>query len=69
MKRHSLITESVKTTERCQMVDVTSRVRQAVKSAGIDDGMAIVYVPHTTRCVAKLPPSTAGSQAKVWAVF
>jgi secondary thiamine-phosphate synthase enzyme len=30
------------------MIDITSRVRQLVQDAGVDQGLALVYVPHTT---------------------
>jgi len=51
MRAHSLHTEAVKTSARSQMIDVTDRVQRAVGSAQIHDGMAIVFVPHTTAAV------------------
>jgi secondary thiamine-phosphate synthase enzyme len=33
------------------MIDVTNRVEQFVRSELVTDGMAIVYVPHTTAAV------------------
>ena len=42
---------SVKTGSREEMVDVTAKVRQAVKDAGTDSGMAVCFVPHTTAAV------------------
>jgi secondary thiamine-phosphate synthase enzyme len=38
----------VSTRQRCQMVDVTDRVREAVAASGIRDGYVICFVPHTT---------------------
>ena len=38
----------VKTRARTELIDITSHVRQAVASAGIDEGICVVYVPHTT---------------------
>ncbi|MFP4378970.1 MAG: secondary thiamine-phosphate synthase enzyme YjbQ [Candidatus Sumerlaeia bacterium] len=38
----------VKTRERCQMVNITSQVRDAVKDSGVTEGMCLVYCPHTT---------------------
>jgi secondary thiamine-phosphate synthase enzyme len=29
-------------------IDITSLVRDAVKKSGVDDGLAVVYCPHTT---------------------
>ena len=46
-----MVTESVKTRQRCEMVDVTDRIRQIVKQRGIESGMVIIYVPHTTAAV------------------
>ena len=39
---------SVKTGSRIEMVDITSSVQKEVTSAGIADGICVVYVPHTT---------------------
>ncbi|MFA9479485.1 secondary thiamine-phosphate synthase enzyme YjbQ [Phycisphaerales bacterium AB-hyl4] len=39
---------SVKTHQRDEMLDVTDHVREAVRDAGVRDGQALAYVPHTT---------------------
>ena len=39
---------SVSTRQRAQMVDVTAEVQRAVRTAGLQSGCAVVYVPHTT---------------------
>jgi len=41
-------TIQVKTGSRIQFVDVTSRVREAISKSGVRDGIALIYVPHTT---------------------
>ena len=46
-----LVTLAVRTTARNELVDVTGRVGDAVRQGGVADGMAIVYVPHTTAAV------------------
>src|SRR5436305_3588639 len=51
MPTHSLITETVRTSRRSEMIDVTRRVQSAVAARGVTDGMAIVYVPHTTAAI------------------
>ena len=51
MQSFSIQTETVRTQARSQMIDVTDRVRQLVRRLGVNDGMAIVYVPHTTAAV------------------
>jgi secondary thiamine-phosphate synthase enzyme len=38
----------IRTGGRDEMIDITSRVQRAVQDAGIADGLATVYVPHTT---------------------
>ena len=38
----------VTTQHRSQMIDVTEQVRRAVREAGVGQGLATVYVPHTT---------------------
>ncbi len=39
---------SVRTSRRCEMVDITGQVAQLVRQNGISSGDAIVYCPHTT---------------------
>src|SRR5512136_1087320 len=41
-------TIEVRTTSRCEMVDVTDRVRAAAREGGLSGGAVLVYVPHTT---------------------
>lgn len=38
----------VKTTKNEQFIDITSLVDETVAKSGVKDGMAIVFVPHTT---------------------
>ena len=39
---------SIRTSRRNQLVDITYEVKEIVKSSGVDEGLCIVYVPHTT---------------------
>ncbi|MDX9746007.1 MAG: secondary thiamine-phosphate synthase enzyme YjbQ [Syntrophales bacterium] len=39
---------SIKTTSRCQMVDITGQVRSVLRESGYRNGLCQVYVPHTT---------------------
>lgn len=41
-------TIQVRTTDRDQMVELTSQVRAMVRQNGIRQGSVVVYVPHTT---------------------
>lgn len=36
------------TYKKCTFVNITDKVREAVKKSGVQDGAAIVYCPHTT---------------------
>lgn len=38
----------VNTTKKTQFVDITSKVSEVIRQRGIDDGLCMVYVPHTT---------------------
>jgi secondary thiamine-phosphate synthase enzyme len=42
---------SVRTNSRCEMLDITSEVRTAVREAGIKRGEAVIYCPHTTAAI------------------
>jgi len=39
---------SLKTSRRCEMIDITSRVGQIVRDSGIRNGTVTVFCPHTT---------------------
>ena len=43
-----MTTLTVKTSRREELVDVTGQVRRAVGQAGVETGVAICFVPHTT---------------------
>ena len=36
------------TRNRCELVDMTDQVRDAVARSGVEDGICVVFVPHTT---------------------
>lgn len=46
-----LETRTVRTSTRNELIDVTDRVREVVAQRNLEDGMVIVYVPHTTAAV------------------
>jgi secondary thiamine-phosphate synthase enzyme len=48
MRGGSVVGFSVKTTRRSELVDITDRVASIVDTSGVTDGVAYVYVPHTT---------------------
>ena len=39
---------SVKTGARAEMIDITGRVQETLRQAGVKDGLCLVYIPHTT---------------------
>ena len=39
---------TIETQHRCEMIDITRLVRQAVNESRLDSGMAFCFVPHTT---------------------
>ena len=39
---------SVQTRERVQMIDITAEVQKAVTETGLQAGLVLVFVPHTT---------------------
>ncbi len=39
---------SVRTSRRCEFVDITGEVRKAVLESGMSDGIVVIYCPHTT---------------------
>lgn len=38
----------VKTSSREELKDITSEVKRAVNESGVEDGIVVLYVPHTT---------------------
>jgi secondary thiamine-phosphate synthase enzyme len=42
---------NVKTRAKTEFQDITDQVSDAVKESGIEDGLCVVYVPHTTAAV------------------
>jgi secondary thiamine-phosphate synthase enzyme len=44
-------TFEVRTRSRRELVEVTAEVRRVVRASGIQDGLCVVYCPHTTAAV------------------
>ena len=42
---------SVKTQAKTELIDVTSDINQVVQKSGIEQGLCMIYVPHTTAAV------------------
>ncbi|MEW6139186.1 MAG: secondary thiamine-phosphate synthase enzyme YjbQ [Thermodesulfobacteriota bacterium] len=41
----------VRSRSRVEFLDITSKVRDVISRSGVRDGIAVVYVPHTTAAV------------------
>ena len=42
---------TIKTTAQTELIDVTSRVEEALRLAHVQSGICLLYVPHTTAAV------------------
>jgi secondary thiamine-phosphate synthase enzyme len=42
---------TIRTTARCEMIDITERVAEAIREIGIKNGICHLFVPHTTAAV------------------
>jgi len=52
MGSHSMIqTFQVRTSRQTEFVDITHSVQEAVRKLGVEEGICIVFVPHTTGAV------------------
>jgi len=43
-----MVTLTIKTSFRTEFLDITNQIRQIISDAGIAEGTALIYVPHTT---------------------
>lgn len=48
MRSHRIIERTLATQHRSQIIDITPMVRDLVQQHRVEDGLAIVFVPHTT---------------------
>lgn len=46
-----MYTIEIKTTARQQMIDITNLISKRIEEDGIQDGYAIIFVPHTTAAI------------------
>ena len=46
-----MITLEISSSKQTEMLDITGEVRRATRQAGIDSGLAVLFVPHTTAAV------------------
>ncbi len=43
---------TVKSTDKTELIDISSEIRDVVESTGIKEGHCLLYVPHTTAAIA-----------------
>jgi len=43
-----ILTLSINTRDRSEMIDITSKVEEELKRSGLKDGVCFLFVPHTT---------------------
>lgn len=58
----------VQTSSRTELIDITSAVEDAIREAGIGEGLCLVFVPHTTAAVTineNADPTVKGDILKV----
>ncbi len=39
---------SIRTDRRNQMIDISSKIREAINQSGVTEGVAFIHIPHTT---------------------
>ena len=44
-------TLQVKTSSRAEMIDITRSVQEVVKKSKVEDGICMIFIPHTTAAV------------------
>jgi len=46
-----MTTITIDSRHRVELIDITDQVRAAIRASSIDEGLAVVYTPHTTAAV------------------
>ena len=44
-------TITVKTSSKTELIDITRHIEEAIRSEGVDDGVCMLFVPHTTAAI------------------
>jgi len=47
----AMVSETVETRHRVEMVDITDRIEKLIRQKGVADGFVIIHIPHTTAAV------------------
>ncbi len=54
-------TFQVRTSKQTELVDITRSVQEAVRKTDVEDGICIVFIPHTTAAVRSMRMRTRAS--------
>jgi secondary thiamine-phosphate synthase enzyme len=46
-----MTTITIDSRQRVELLDITDKVRSAIRASGISEGLAVVYTPHTTAAI------------------
>ena len=46
-----MTTITIGSRQRVELIDISDAVRAAIRNAGVRDGLAVVYTPHTTAAI------------------
>lgn len=46
-----LVKFALRTTRKEEVIDITSRVQEAVRDSGVKEGFIIIYIPHETAAI------------------
>lgn len=46
-----MTTITVDSRQRVELIEITDKIRAAIRSSGIREGLAVVYTPHTTAAI------------------
>jgi secondary thiamine-phosphate synthase enzyme len=59
----------IQTAQRQELVDVTAKVKAAVRAAGVESGLCVVYCPHTTAGITVNENTDPAVRADVLAAY
>ena len=64
-----LVTIPIKTRNRSEMIDITSRVEEELSKSGIQSGVCFLFVPHTTAGITINEDADPSVTADIQAMF
>jgi secondary thiamine-phosphate synthase enzyme len=64
-----LVTIPIKTRNRSEMIDITSRIEEELNKSGIQSGVCFLFVPHTTAGITINEDADPSVTADIQAMF